>query len=396
MVHISRSVWCFLMMLLLHSSFSYAQYSLKIIIDSLPEKYFDDALYITGNFNRWVPAESAMRLKKDNSGLYTIELENIKEGLFEFKFNRGSWQKLECTPEGKLADPHKTIIRQDTVIRTVIHGWRDDYPASTASPQVHLLDSAFFIPQLNAYRTIWIYLPKDYDVSGKKYPVLYMHDGQALFDEATSQGRTGPVEWGVDETIDKSAKGCIVVAINHNKDKNKRIQEYYIHNNPDYDTVYGKQYLEFIVKELKPFIDKHYRTFSDKKHTYMAGSSMGGLLTLYAGLIYPDVFGALGVLSPSVWLDYGNNYKEIERLKQRKKYDSQRYYFYAGGNENRMKKDSSYVQMHNDVKETVKALQKKTQPEINIAVNPEGRHGPWYWSLAFPAFYEWLTKNNEY
>ncbi len=367
-----------------------AQYTVIIEIEQLPEKHAGESFYITGNFNRWIPAEPVLQMKKGSAGLYAITLENVKEGLLEFKFNRGSWQKLECTPEGKLADPHNAIITKDTVIRTVIHGWRDDYPASTASPQVHLLDSAFYIPQLNAHRPIWIYLPENYSVSGKRYPVLYMHDGQALFDEATSQGRTGPVEWGVDETIDRSGKGCIVVAINHNADKNLRIQEYYIHPNPDFDTVYGKQYLEFIVKVLKPYIDKTYRTLPDTKNTFMSGSSMGGLITLYAGLLYPDVFGSLGVLSPSVWLDYDNNYAEIEKLKPSAAYNRQRYYFYAGGNENRMKRDSSYVEMHNDVNNTVQAMRKKISPEISVAVNPEGRHGPWYWSLAFPAFYEWL------
>lgn len=367
-----------------------AQYTVRIEIEKRPQKHAEESFFITGNFNRWVPADAKLEVKEERNTRYAIELKDVKEGLLEYKFNRGSWQKLECTPDGKLADPHNAIIQRDTVIRTVIHGWRDDYPAATASPQVHLLDSSFFIPQLNTHRTVWIYLPKDYNNSGKKYPVLYMHDGQALFDEATSQGRTGPVEWGVDETIDKSGKGCIVVAVNHNPDKNLRIQEYYVHSNPDFDTVYGKQYLEFIVKTLKPHIDKNYRTLRDKKNTFMSGSSMGGLITLYAGLLYPDVFGSLGVLSPSVWLDYDHNYKEIEKLKPSAKYNAQRYYFYAGGNENRMKKDSSYVEMHNDVKNTVQAIKKKISPEIQVAVNPEGRHGPWYWSLAFPAFYEWL------
>lgn len=369
---------------------TYAQYTVKIEIDQVPEKHAGEPFYITGNFNRWMPAEASLKMEKASSGKFEIELKGVKEGLLEYKFNRGSWQKLECTPDGKLADPHNAIIRKDTVIHAVIHGWRDDYPKSTASAQVHLLDSAFFIPELNTNRTIWIYLPKSYNSSKKKYPVLYMHDGQALFDEATSQGRTGPVEWGVDEAIDKSGKEAIVVAINHNEDKKKRIQEYYINSNPDFDTVYGNEYLKFIVKTLKPYIDKNYRTLPDKKNTFMSGSSMGGLLTLYAGLLYPDTFGSLGVLSPSVWLDYENNYEQIKKLKPSAKYNAQRYYFYAGGNENRMKPDSSYVEMHNDVNSTVKAMREKIQPEIKIAINPEGRHGPWYWSLAFPAFYEWL------
>ncbi len=372
-----------------------SQHTVKILIEQLPETHRGEPVYITGNFNRWIPVQPALELTKTENGGLEIELKNIKEGLLEYKFNRGGWDRMECSSEGKLADPHNAIIRKDTLIRTSIEGWRDDYPQSTASGNVHLLDSAFFMPQLNTHRTIWVYLPAGYATSNKKYPVLYMHDGQALFDEATSQGRTGPVEWGVDETIDQSGKECIVVAVNHHADKNLRIQEYYVHANPQYDTVYGRPYLEFIVKVLKPYVDAHYRTLPDKKHTFMAGSSMGGLLTLYAGLLYPGVFGSLGVLSPSVWLDYGNNYQEIGKTKPSRAHRTQRYYFYAGGNENRMKPDSSFVEMHNDVRQTVAALQKKLGPEIKIAVNPAGRHGPWYWSLAFPAFFDWLMNDDK-
>lgn len=372
---------------------AYARHTVKIEITERPDKHTEEPVFITGNFNKWNPAQVAWQMQKNNSGQYTIMLKNIDEGLLEFKFNRGNWQTLECTAEGRLANPHQVIIRSDTVIRVMIHGWRDDYPVSTASLQVHLLDSAFFMPQLNAYRGIWIYLPKNYSGSNKRYPVLYMHDGQDLFDEATSEGRTGPVEWGVDETIDRSGKGCIVVGINHAADKSQRIREYFLHPNTQNNTVYGNDYLRFIVETLKPYIDKHYRTLPGKETTYMAGSSMGGLLTLYAGLLYPDVFGILGVFSPSIWLDEGNSYKTIAAARSRKAYKTQRYYFYGGGNENRMKPDGSFVEMSADINLTTAALQKKIQPEIKRSVNPGGRHGQWYWSLAFPGFYEWLMQD---
>jgi metallo-beta-lactamase class B len=374
--------------------FAYAQHTVKIVIAQQPDKHIEETVFITGNFNRWTPAQAAWQMQKNSRGQY-IALKNINKGLLEFKFNRGSWQTLECTAEGRLANPHQVMIRSDTVISVIIYGWRDDYPVSTASPQVRLIDSTFFMPQLNAYRGIWIYLPKDYNNSNQKYPVLYMHDGQDLFDEASSEGRTGPVEWGVDETIDRSGKDCIVVGINHTADKSQRIREYFVHPNTQYDTVYGSDYLRFIVETLKPYIDKHYRTLPGKATTYMAGSSMGGLLTLYAGLLYPDVFGALGVFSPSIWLDEGNSYKAIAGTGAGKAYQTQRYYFYGGGNENRMKPDGSFVEMSSDVQLTIAALQKKIQPEIKYSVNPKGRHGQWYWSLAFPGFYEWLMQDSE-
>src|SRR5690606_17516027 len=142
--------------------------------------------------------------------------------------------------------------------------------------------------------------------SGKRYPVLYMHDGQHLFDEATSQGRIGPIEWGVDETIDAALEKCIVVAINHQDDYKDRVPEFLFRPNNEYPTVEGPQYLAFIAETLKPYVDTHYRTLSDKTHTGLAGSSLGGLITLYGGLAYPDVFGVLGVFSPSMWMDADN------------------------------------------------------------------------------------------
>ncbi|MBX2922566.1 MAG: hypothetical protein KF746_10275 [Chitinophagaceae bacterium] len=384
--------WQSFLFLCLSLQIANAQHEVTIEITGLPNTHTDEPVFITGNFNGWIPAQAAYQMQKNDNRRHSIVLKNISDGLLEFKFNRGNWQKLECTPEGRLVNPHQVIIRGDTTIGAVIHSWRDDHPVSTALPQVQLMDSAFFMPQLKEYRGIRIYLPKNYSSSNKRYPVLYMHDGQDLFDEATSEGRIGPVEWGVDEAIDRSGKDCIVVAIDHADDKRKRIREYYIHPNRQYDTVYGKDYLRFVVETLKPYIDKHYRTQQGKENTYMAGSSMGGLLTLYAGLLYPDVFGALGVFSPSIWLDEGNSYKEIAAVKPGKAYTAQRYYFYGGGNENRKKPDGSFVEMSADVNLTIDALQKKINPEIKLAVNPEGRHGQWYWGLAFPGFYQWLTQ----
>ena len=169
------------------------------------------------------------------------------------------------------------------------------------------MDSAFFIPQLNRYRRIWIYLPADYATSQKHYPVLYMHDGQNLFDEATTAYGN---EWGVDEILDsltaKGKPGCIVVGIDNGGAA--RMSEY----NP-YEFTWrggsttekflpqGNQYCSFLATTLKPFIDKKFRTLPAKENTLIAGSSMGGLISYYAALNYPQVFGKAGVFSPAFW-----------------------------------------------------------------------------------------------
>lgn len=367
-----------------------SQFKVEIVLHQKPKQHANDQIYITGAFNKWAPGDSTSLLSKSTEGKQKFTITNIKPGLLEFKFTRGNWITLESTKDGRLVAPRKAIISKDTLINVNIEGWRDDFPASTASKQVHLLSENFDIPQLGLKRKIWIYLPAGYENSKEKYPVLYMHDGQDLFDEATSQGRIGPLEWGVDETIDKAKLKCIVVAVEHDEDKLKRVQEYFYTDNPDNKDVDGKKYLDFMVNTLKPYIDKNYRTKPDKANTFLSGSSMGGLITFYAGLNYPETYGTLGVLSPSIWLDHGNINKEIASKLNNTLIKQQRYFFYGGGNENRTKPDGSFVKMNDDINKAVAEF-KPIGAEIKVSINPEGRHGAWYWRSAFAEFYQWLT-----
>ena len=168
-------------------------------------------------------------------------------------------------------------------------------------------------------RNIDVWLPPGYHPSKKKYPVLYLHDGQMLFDSNITWNRQ---EWGIDEKlgqaiIDGKLPELIVVGIWNNGQK--RRSEYLPQkalnvlkiNTKEYvlsaqkDTVLSlfefplnaDQYLEFIVNDLKPHIDKHYNTLSDSAHTFIGGSSMGGLISLYAMCEYPRVFGGAMCLS---------------------------------------------------------------------------------------------------
>lgn len=377
--------------------FGMAQHTLTVNVVGLPPSHTDARIYLTGNFNSWNPADDSLRLEKHADGSHGISvlLEDVPSDRLEFKFTRGSWQTSECTADGRLVGPRLAKLDRDTTIVCRIDGWRDDFAASTASSNVHLLDSAFYIPQLDRRRKIWIYLPESYETSGKRYPVLYMHDGQHLFDEATSQGRIGPIEWGVDEVIDVAPEKCIVVAINHQADYADRVPESYFRPNADYPAVEGPQYLAFIAETLKPYVDTHYRTLPDKEHTGLAGSSLGGLITLYGGLVYPDIFGALGVFSPSIWLDHGNIENELATLTNGENIHTQRYYFYAGTSEIRRKPDGTFVNMHADAQRAIDLLQKAADPEIEVSVREEGRHGALYWREAFPAFYQWFIAGSQ-
>ena len=151
-------------------------------------------------------------------------------------------------------------------------------------------------PQLQTSKKIWLYLPKNYSTSKKKYPVIYMHDAQNVFDAKTSF--VG--EWNVDEKLDSLNAQVIVVGI---ENTDKRMEELTPYPHPKYGGGKADQYLDFIVTTLKPEIDKKYRTKTDAKHTSIMGSSLGGLASFYAILKYPNVFGNAGVFSPAFWFN---------------------------------------------------------------------------------------------
>jgi len=191
---------------------------------------------------------------------------------------------------------------------------------STASKQVTTFSIA--APQLNTTKKIWLYLPKDYNNSTKTYSVIYMHDAQNLFDATTSY--VG--EWNVDEKLDSLHAQVIVVGIEHGKDK--RIDELTPYQNEKYGGGNADAYLKFIVETLKPHIDQTYRTKTKKKNTVIMGSSLGGLVSFYAALKYPTVFGKAAVFSPSFWFS-----EKIYDLAENTKKIKTKIYFLCGDNE---------------------------------------------------------------
>jgi len=170
---------------------------------------------------------------------------------------------------------------------------------STAQPNVHILPQPLPMAGLNRSRTIRLYLPDNYHTSEERYPVLYMHDGQNLFDDSTSYAG----EWKVDETLHALAEAekrhLIVVGVDNGQDK--RMNELSPWPNEDFGVAEGDAYLEFIVKQVKPLIDSTYRTLPGREHTAIMGSSMGGLISHYAIHQYPEVFSKAGIFSPSYW-----------------------------------------------------------------------------------------------
>jgi predicted alpha/beta superfamily hydrolase len=165
----------------------------------------------------------------------------------------------------------------------------------TVSGDVRLL-SAVYSPELDNCREILVYLPPGYWESSASYPVIYMHDGQNLFDAATSFAG----EWEVDETLDRlSEEGIEAIVVGIPSLGPERPHEY----SPFVDRIYGgglgDQYINFIADTLKPIIDDSFRTRPGRQQTAIFGSSLGGLISLYGFFHRPETFGMVGAMSPS-------------------------------------------------------------------------------------------------
>jgi predicted alpha/beta superfamily hydrolase len=194
---------------------------------------------------------------------------------------------------------------------------QDVEPKSTVVGDLRLIEHRSAL--LQNTRTLRVWLPPGYEASDARYPVLYMHDGQNLFDEATSF--VG--EWRVDETLTElieSGQVTPVIVVGIDNSGMNRVFEY----TPVRHTMRrgdetretgggGDAYVSMVVDEIKPLIDAAYRTKPEPQHTLLAGSSLGGLISLHAAMIRPGVFGAIGAVSPSLWWGEGELIARIEQ-----------------------------------------------------------------------------------
>lgn len=369
-------------LLLFCQALLFAQVKVTFITGKVPPfKTTNKNIFLAGNFNNWNPANTKWQLQPVDAGKYQL-IVDMPKGDFSFKVTKGSWDAVECTATGQDVGNRDINILHDTTMVIDIAGWKDDFPPTpkkhTASANVHIISEQFEMPQLGRQRRVWIYLPPAYETSGRKYPVIYMHDGQNLFDDFTS----GYGEWGVDELMDKMAdkQESIIVGIDHGGDY--RITEY-----DPFDSKYGKgrggDYVDFLAKTLKPYIDSHYRTKKDAAHTTVAGSSMGGLISAYAVLKYPEVFGNAGVFSPAFWIAAPDIYDYVQQKTLPK---NTRFYFVCG--------DSESKTMVSDMQKMADILQAKGINENNIptTIIPGAGHNEKQWNGDFPGFYNWILK----
>jgi len=354
------------------------------VVQSMPANTpAQDNLYMAGDFNGWQAGMPQYMLQKNSEGKWSITLAAQPAGtVLNFKFTRGTWGNVEKGASGEeIGNRTFTFGNSSSTVDVTILNWADltGGSNSTAASNVKIMSTAFYMPQLDRYRRIWIYFPPDYETSAISYPVLYMHDGQNLFDNLTSFSG----EWKVDETLNLLAgqgnRVPIVVGIDNGG--GDRIGEYTPWTNTQYGGGDGDKYMQFIVETLKPYIDQHYRTLPGRENTGIMGSSLGGLISHYGSLKYQETFSKAGLFSPSYWFSdsiwgFTHNIGKQQDM---------RIYQYCGSGESAGMVAVEMQRMNDSLVKIGFAPDK-----ISNKVVPGGLHNESYWSAAFGEAYLWL------
>lgn len=369
----------FLTLLFLLANLSFAQ--VTFIVNNLPAGHdFNKSLYISGSFENWTGGNEKYKLTK-NGEQYEITLSDIPCNIL-YKFTLGSWASVEMGEDGASIENRNFSCEDgEKIVYVSIGSWtgdQEDIVKSSAHKNVQILSEEFEMPQLDRKRRVWIYLPPNYENLDKKYPVLYMHDGQNVFDVATSYAG----EWEVDEKLNElhyeMGLSMIVVAVDNGQDT--RVNEYIPYPFPRIKEHQGEQYAEFLVETLKPYIDQNFRTLADVENTALMGSSLGGLITHYATLKYPDVFGKAGVLSPSFWVSD----ESYELAEESSHLNNTRMYFLMGEDEG--------GSMVSDMDKMITLMKDSGFNSKNISskIVEDGQHNEKLWRENFEEAILWL------
>ncbi len=286
------------LLLLLSASIATADVKVTFKVTAPASTPPNSKLYIVGDapdLGSW--SGTGIELNK-NENTYDATVALPVNQSIEYKITRGSWETVEKNADGSEIANRKYTPTADTTVEISVARWAggargaattQKQSTRTGDIRMHAIHSRL----LNNDRKLWVYLPPGYDKDrAEPYPVLYMHDGQNLFDAAI--GFAG--EWNADETAErlikeKKIQPLIIVGIENTKD---RMTEYTPGER-------GTLYLRFIAEEVKPFVDSTYHTTRDRLQVAVGGSSLGGLISLYTAQKYPDTFGLCAAISPALW-----------------------------------------------------------------------------------------------
>ena len=351
-----------------------------------------DSVHIVGNFNDWsLSGNNAYPLSYVEGKLVADIPNNQKNIIFGFVRN-SDWESIPSRESGNalcLFSHQKNSTNHPVEVE--IPAWKDDKPtklaAQTMVGNVKVLKD-FAMPQLKRTTDVSIYFPPSYNENKQQsYPVLYMLDGQNIFDDATAYSD----EWLVDESLERLISSgklneLIVVGIANGP---RRWNEYNPWDYKSWDKQIeevgeGNKTITFIKDSLKPFIDKNYRTKVENTSTGLAGSSLGGLMALYGAMEYSDVFGFIAAFSPSLAVENmaGNNVL-FEALKNKKKMDNVKVYIDMGEVEYGTYKEIDFLQ-------TLLFESGVTEQNLKLVKDDLGRHCELDWSKRFPGAMMWI------
>lgn len=365
----------------------------------IPEAIEDDAsISIGSTLNNWDPSDEDYFASKVDDTHYRLTLSFPEERLpleIEYKWTiqlptfgpDDIWLGVEKASDGVNEIDNRTLTLTPTSAGTtevndVVATFRDPHASEEPTVVGNLDILEVESPELGegSTRTIRVYTPSDYETSGQNYPVIYMQDGQNLFDQATSFAG----EWGIDETMEERlASGletAIVVGIDNTAD---RMDEY---TPPWEDTpdAKGDAYVSFVKGSLKTYIDENYRTLKEAENTIIGGSSMGGLISFYAGIKYPETFGGVLALSPSFQINTTEARNAF--LSSLDKENMPRLYLAAGSEEPlEPYLDTVAMELH--------TLGFPVAERLYVAVNEGGSHNEANWRSLFPDAYAWVRSS---
>lgn len=242
---------------------------------------------------RWRP--DGVRLERWGDGTYHARVDLAPGATYRYLLTRGHWRTVENDGLGHERSPRQLRPQREVSIDLHVAGW------GRQSIQYHHDFASEYLP---VRRSIIVYLPAEYELHpSRRFPVLYMNDGQNLFDTSTA---FGGVAWGCDNSAEQlarngDAESVIIVGVGNTVD---RMQEYAPRRRSKREPFsHARNYGRFLVEELKPMIDATYRTLREPEHTGIGGSSLGGLISLHLCKWHANVFGLCAAMSPSLWWD---------------------------------------------------------------------------------------------
>ncbi|HEY9857823.1 MAG TPA: alpha/beta hydrolase-fold protein [Stenomitos sp.] len=362
----------------------------QIVVDA-PRVSWGDRLFLASNLNGWHPRQERAVFKRLGQTRFILLLLIPKGTILEFKITRGRWDRAEVGTGGSALPNHRYKITEPCRIDVEVADWQDRYPR-LVPPHTMVGDvrslGEFEIPLLDRKRQVFVYLPPGYEAdSTRRYPVMYMYDGQNLFDASTSFSG----EWQVDETCERMIRAGVLpplIVVGIYNGEADRLHEQSPWPNPHYDVLgEGRVFAEWVATGLKGEIDQCLRTLPGPEHTGIGGSSMGGLTSLYAAFRFPEVFGRVLAMSSAFWF---NKHRIYPFIRDKGKNPGQRIYLDCGHYEEHGRNRLGPLRQSREMAQLLRSLGYEDGKDLLWVEDPYGQHSEADWARRLPRALKFL------